>query len=176
MKISQTVFELQSGHDFVTDRWTEGGTDDQGKNNISPNTMRGRHNKASGPDGISHRMLKNTCRAIATPLCKLFNLSPQTNTFPILWKLARVMPIINKNFSSHKSIIASVPQGFVLGPFLFLIYINDISDDWLFADDTSLSYSSADLHQIEINLNKYLRKLNEWAKKWLILFNPLKQK
>ena len=40
MKISQTVFELQSGHDFVTDRRT----DDQGKNNMSPNPtgVRGR--------------------------------------------------------------------------------------------------------------------------------------
>ena len=42
MKISQTVFELQSGHDFVTDRRTENGrTDDQGKNNMSPNPMGG---------------------------------------------------------------------------------------------------------------------------------------
>ena len=53
-------------------------------------------NKASDPDGISHRMLKNTCRAIATPLCKLFNLSLQTNSFPTLWKLAHVMPIFKK--------------------------------------------------------------------------------
>ena len=39
MKISQTVFELQSGHDFVTDRRT----DDPGKNNMSPNPKEGRH-------------------------------------------------------------------------------------------------------------------------------------
>ena len=82
----------------------------------------------------------------------------------------------SKSFSSHKSITADVPQGYVLGPLLFLIYINDISDDLtglprLFADDTSLSYSSADLHQIEIILNEDLRKLNEWAKKWLILLS-----
>ena len=49
------------------------------------------------------------------------------------------------NEKSHKSITAGVPQGSVLGPLLFLIYINDISDDLtglsrLFADDTSLSY------------------------------------
>ena len=44
----------------------------------------------------------------------------------------------------------------------------------LFADDTSQSYSSADLHQTEIILNEDLCKLNEWAKKWLILFNLLK--
>ena len=37
MKISRTVFELQSGHDFVTD----GRTDDQGKNNMSPNPTGG---------------------------------------------------------------------------------------------------------------------------------------
>ena len=37
MKIPQMVFELQSGHDFVTDRWT----DDQDKNNMSPNPTGG---------------------------------------------------------------------------------------------------------------------------------------
>ena len=50
-------------------------------------------NKAIGPDGISHRMLKHTCHSIATPLRKLFNLSLQKKSFPILWKLAQVMPI-----------------------------------------------------------------------------------
>ena len=38
----------------------------------------------------------------------------------------------------------------------------------LFADDTSLSYSSADKHQIEIILNEIKRM----GKKWLIIFNP----
>ena len=41
-------------------------------------------NKASGPDGISHRMLKNTCRTVAVPLCKLFNLSIQLHAYPDL--------------------------------------------------------------------------------------------
>ena len=67
---------------------------------------------------------------------------------------------INENFSSHKSTTAGVPQGYVLGPLLFLIYVNDISDDLtgvarLFADDTSPSYSSADLQQMEIILKKF---------------------
>ena len=41
MKISRTVFQLQSGYDFVTDRQTDGRTDDQGKNNMSPNPTGG---------------------------------------------------------------------------------------------------------------------------------------
>ena len=44
----------------------------------------------------------------------------------------------------------------------------------LFADDTSLSYSSADKHQIELTLNEDLQKLTGWAKEWLIFFNPQK--
>ena len=60
-------------------------------------------NKASGPDGISHRMLKNTSGSIATPLCKLFNLSLKTNSFPSLWKLAHVMAIFKKEDKSRAS-------------------------------------------------------------------------
>ena len=60
-------------------------------------------NKASGPDGISHRMLKNTSGSIATPLCKLFNFSLKTISFPSLWKLAHVMPIFKKEDKSNAS-------------------------------------------------------------------------
>ena len=54
---------------------------------------------------------------------------------------------VNGNFSSLKFILAGVPQGSVLGPLFFLIYINDLPDYLhgmarLFADDTSLSVSS----------------------------------
>ena len=42
----------------------------------------------------------------------------------------------------------------------------------LFADDTSLSYSSANLDDIKHDFNDDLSKLSAWAKKWLITFNP----
>ena len=71
-----------------------------------------------------------------------------------------------------------MPQGSVLGPIMFLIYINDIADNLvsiaLFADDTSLSSSSRDPTEIEDTLNKDLGEINNWSQKWLVKFNPAK--
>ena len=58
-------------------------------------------NKACGPDGISHRMLKYTSKTIALPLCKLFNMSLQQHAYPNLWKSATVMPIFKKGEKSE---------------------------------------------------------------------------
>ena len=49
-----------------------------------------------------------------------------------------------------------------------------ISKVLLYADDTSLCYSSSNLADIELILNNDHRKLKKWADKWLIIFNPLK--
>ena len=81
--------------------------------------------------------------------------------------------------SNELPLNAGVPQGLVLGPLLFLIYINDIADKLLgktrlYADDTSRSYLSSELAQIEIVLYNDLKKLIEWTLKWLINFNPAK--
>ena len=53
-------------------------------------------NKASGPDEISHRMLKETRFSICVPLRILFNKSFLDNTYPETWKSAVVMPIYKK--------------------------------------------------------------------------------
>ena len=83
-------------------------------------------------------------------------------------------------YRNEKGINAGVPQGLVLVPLLFLIIlINDIADQLtdkvlLYADDSSLSYSSYNLTETEILVNNDLRKLKEWANKWVIAFTPLK--
>ncbi|KAK3099985.1 hypothetical protein FSP39_012969 [Pinctada imbricata] len=86
---------------------------------------------------------------------------------------------VNNHHSSFRLTNAGVPQGSVLGPFLFLIFINDIAENLLslarlFADDTSLLYSSKRLNDIERVLNDDLNKIHLWANKWMVTFNPNK--
>ena len=49
-------------------------------------------------------MLKYTCKTIADPLCKLFNMSLQCHIYPNIWKSATVMPIFKKGDKSEVSI------------------------------------------------------------------------
>ena len=74
---------------------------------------------------------------------------------------------------------AGVPQGSVLGPLLFLIYVNDISENLisltrLFADDSSPFVSATNITDLEGILNHDLLIITKWAKHWLIKFNPNK--
>ena len=81
--------------------------------------------------------------------------------------------VLNGQTSEWKRIYSGVPQGSVLGPLLFLIYINDLADGItstckIFADDISLFSKVLDVNKLVIEL----KKINEWAYQWEMQFNP----
>ena len=85
--------------------------------------------------------------------------------------------VLNGQASPWVSIEAGVPQGSILGPLLFLIYINDLSDDLsttakLFADDTFLFSIVLNVDTSASHLNSDLSKISNWAFQWKMNFNP----
>ena len=85
--------------------------------------------------------------------------------------------LLNGQSSSWKLVLAGVPQGSILGPLLFLVYINDLpnglkSSAKLFADDTSLFTIIKDRNVSANILNNDLQLISQWAYKWKMLFNP----
>ena len=85
--------------------------------------------------------------------------------------------VLNRQVSTWKNINAGVPQGSILGPLLFLIYINDFTEGLttnvkLFADDTSLFSVVHDTQTSANDLNKDLEIINNWAFQWKMNFNP----
>ena len=90
---------------------------------------------------------------------------------------------INGSKSKVCKTTAGVPQGSILGPLLFLIYINDITSELeseihLYADDAVLmtSYKAKDTVQAFQQLNRDLARLSSWATTWFMSFNPTKTK
>ena len=85
--------------------------------------------------------------------------------------------VLNGEYSSWAPLHAGVPQGSVLGPLLFLIFINDLEDGLLsqvklFADDTSLFSVVLDPELTAQELNHDLELINLWAAQWKMSFNP----
>ena len=83
---------------------------------------------------------------------------------------------VNGESSEPALVISGIPQGTVLGPLLFVLYINDIMDNinsngFLFADDTKIFRAISCQEDADI-LQSDIEKLEDWAKKWLLNFHP----
>ena len=82
--------------------------------------------------------------------------------------------------SNPAQVTSGVPQGTVLGTLLFLLYINDLSNNLkssikLFADD-ALLYGIVSSDVDDDQLQEDLKKLQVWQNKWQMSFNPAKCK
>ena len=85
--------------------------------------------------------------------------------------------VLNGKTSVWSYISAGVPQGSVLRPLFFLVYINNLVDDIssdakLFADDTCLFTVVYDEIISANQLNRDLKIISEWACQWKMQFNP----
>ena len=88
--------------------------------------------------------------------------------------------VINDSRSSWADVTSGIPQGSVLGPMLFICYINDMpssvqSSIYLFADDAKL-YRNIASDDDPLALQHDLQQLNKWSEEWQLHFNSSKCK
>ena len=119
-------------------------------------------------DKVSHRrlLLKVEKAGIQGPICDLIKdfLSNRKHRINV-----------NGSYSSKSSEKSGIPQGSILGPLLFIIFINDLPNSiknhcMMFADDTKIFGNPGSSLQLDIN------RADEWAQKWKMKFNVNKCK
>ena len=83
---------------------------------------------------------------------------------------------VNGTKSDPATVLSGIPQGSVLGPILFVKYVNDLPEvvkfgTYLFGDDTEIfrqMTTKEDVLQLQSDINS----LEQWSQKWLLTFHP----
>ena len=108
-----------------------------------------------------------------------YGVNSQTNTWIKSFLGDRTQSVVVEGAESDRvPVLSGVPQGSVLGPCLFLFYINYIAQDLtsttrLFADDTMIYMTISNNTDAE-KLQEDLRKLEKWEETWMMEFHPMK--
>ena len=108
-----------------------------------------------------------------------YGIQDKTLTWVESWLTNRTQKVVVDGVSSNPVAVTSgVPQGTVLGPLMFLLFINDMQEDLecnlrLFADDALLYHNITNDNDTQA-LQRDLDKLGLWAERWQMVFNPSK--
>ena len=116
-------------------------------------------------DSVNHEILLEKCET-------QFGIhDTELKWFQSYLKNRKQVCFVNEQTSSARKITCGIPQGSILGPLLFLLYINDMPDilekttPCLYADDTQIYSSSHDYDTLVENLNMDLANIQKWLAK-----------
>lgn len=107
-------------------------------------------------DVLTHKLSKYGVRGVVLDLLKNYLIN------------RRQYVRMNNSASAYADITRGVLQGSILGPLLFIIYINDLCDIpcspklIMYADDTNIFFSGTSILELEHHVNKYLHQLSGW--------------
>ena len=122
-------------------------------------------------------------QSILTTKLKLYGVQPKTLQWFSGYLTQRPQRIlINSIFSDAKIVTCGIPQGSILGPLLFLLYLNDLPNSNLvstvrmYADDTSLTYASSSPDDLSHAINDDLKNVLVWLNSNRLSLNITKTK
>ena len=83
---------------------------------------------------------------------------------------------VNEMKSDPATVFSGIPRGSVLGPILFVIYINDLPEvvkcgSYLFADDTKV-FRQITTKEDSLQPQSDINSLEQWSQKWQLTFHP----
>lgn len=120
-------------------------------------------------DSVPHKRLINKIRSMGID-------GPVLMWIEDFLKGRRQRVCVNGNFSTWEEVTSGVPQGSVLGPLLFVIFINDLEDAvgcgiQLYADDTKI-YAVVNNDEDSEEFQKQINSLFQWSATWQLQFHP----